>query len=459
MIRSTSPQQPNDVVAEAAEQRSQDVIDAITQARAAQRVWSESAAARSASLHAIAQTLRARADEATALMVREVGKPVVEARGEIARAIAITEYYAQAALDPIGDVLPSTIPGLLLTQRTPHGVAGLITPWNFPIAIPLWKAAPALSAGNTVVLKPSEFSIGCAQFLAEVIASHTPEKTFTVLPGLAETGAAVVANADVISFTGSVGVGKQIVSAAAAAGKPVQAEMGGQNPAIVLPDADLGLASTHLAQAAMGFAGQKCTATRRIIVVGDQQRFDEVRQAILAAVAALAPADPADDGVLVGPVISQASRAKLLDAVGAAAQVGRVLQGGKELAEDGWFVTPAVVEGIPAGHSLLTEETFAPLVALIPASSVNEAIALANSVRFGLTASVHGKDLEALLRVARNVETGMVKINAPTAGVDFHAPFGGSKDSSYGEREQGKAALNFYTYSRTITIGAGTATF
>lgn len=455
MIRSTSPQRPADLIAEAPETKTADVVKAISAARAAQKEWGANAIARSTALNSIAQTLRARASEAVELMVREVGKPLVEARGEIGRAIAITEYYAQAALDPNGEVIPPTIPGLLLTQREPYGVAGLITPWNFPIAIPLWKAAPALAAGNSVVLKPSEFSIGCAQFLAEVIGAHTPNGTFTSLPGLAETGAAVVAHADVVSFTGSVAVGKSVVAAAAAAGKPVQAEMGGQNPAIVLPDADLNLAATHLAQASMGFAGQKCTATRRVIVVGDAKRVDEVRQALLAAVAALSPSDPSEEGVLVGPVISEAARTKVLEAVGVAQGVGRVLQGGTVVGEDGYFVAPAVIEGIPAGHALLTEETFAPMVALMSATTVEEAIAMANAVRFGLTASVHGRDLEAVLRVARHVETGMVKVNAPTAGVDFHAPFGGAKDSSYGQREQGKAALDFYTYSRTITIGAG----
>lgn len=459
MIRSTSPQRPNDVVAEAANVSPEEVVAAANKARTAQREWSTSATSRSAALHAVAQTLRQRAGEAADLMVREVGKPIVEARGEIARAIAITEYYAQAALDPIGEVIPATTPGLLLTQRMPHGVAGLITPWNFPIAIPLWKAAPALAAGNTVLLKPSEFSIGCASFLYEVFAAHTPSGVFTVVPGLAETGTAVVANTDVVSFTGSVAVGKSIVAAAAAAAKPVQAEMGGHNPAIVLPDADLDLAATHLAQAAMGFAGQKCTATRRVIVVGDSKRVDQVRQALVTAVAALTPQDPATEGVLVGPVISEAARAKVLTAISNAAKVGKVLQGGGALDTEGWFFAPAVIEGIPAGHPLLTEETFAPMVALMSASTVDEAVAMANAVRFGLTASVHGRDLEAVLRVARNVETGMVKVNAPTAGVDFHAPFGGSKDSSYGQREQGKAALDFYTYSRTITIGAGSAIY
>ncbi|OIQ82552.1 aldehyde dehydrogenase, thermostable [mine drainage metagenome] len=407
-----------------------------------------------------ANALRAKSVEAAALIVREVGKPIVEARGEVARAIAILDYYAQAALDPIGEVIPPSVPGMLIASRQAHGVAGLITPWNFPIAIPIWKAAPALAMGNAVVIKPSEYAIGCARFLEELFATTLPANIFTVVPGLAETGQALIANADVVSFTGSVLVGGKVVAAAAALGTPVQAEMGGQNPGIVLPDADLQLAATHLAQAAMGFAGQKCTATRRIIVVGDQARIDEVSQALIASVEALAPEDPTQEGVLVGPLIHSAARETFLSA---AKQVisagGRLLTGGQSLDRAGWFAKPALVTGLAPDHQLMMEETFAPFASIVGAKDVATAIELANSVRFGLTASVHGRDLEALLRVARELKTGMVKINTPTAGVDFHAPFGGTKDSSYGAREQGKDALRFYSVTRTVTIGAGTRIF
>jgi aldehyde dehydrogenase (NAD+) len=458
-ITSTSPQRPSDVVATAAETSASAVATLVDAARSAQVEWSTAAVARSQALRHAAERLRARQDEAAALIVREVGKPIIEAKGEVARSLAILDYYAQAALDPIGTVIPPTMPGMLMSVRVPHGVAGLITPWNFPLAIPLWKAAPALAMGNTVVLKPSEHAIGCASLLAEVLGEALPAHVFAIAPGFADTGRALIDAADVVSFTGSVAVGRQVVAAAAAAGKPVQAEMGGQNPAIVLPDADLELVSTHLAQAAMGFAGQKCTATRRVIAVGDAGRVAAVREALIAGVERLTPDDPGREGVLVGPLITADARSNLFDAIARAQHAGRVLYGGGALDRDGWFVAPAIIDAIPAHDALLTEETFAPLVAVQDAATVAEAIMLANDVRFGLTASVHGRDVEALLRVAQSLKTGQVKINAPTAGVDFHAPFGGTKDSSYGPREQGKSALAFYSYERTITLGSGSRLF
>lgn len=459
-IVSTSPQAPADLVAESSARTPAQVEAAVGMARTAQREWGSNAFARANALRESANALRAKSAEVVSLIVREVGKPVVEARGEVARAIAILDYYAQAALDPVGEVIPPSVPGLLLSVREAHGVAGLITPWNFPVAIPIWKAAPALAMGNAVVIKPSENAIGCALFLEELFATTLPKNIFTVLPGLAETGQALISNVDVLSFTGSVAVGNKVVAAAAALGIPVQAEMGGQNPGIVLPDADLQLAATHLAQAAMGFAGQKCTATRRIIVVGDQARVGEVSDALVAAVETLAPQDPSEEGVLVGPLINSSARENFLSAAKEASTAGgRLLTGGDALARDGWFAKPALFTGISPEHRLMTEETFAPFAAVVGVQDVAAAIALGNSVRFGLTASVHGRDLEALLRVARELKTGMVKINTPTAGVDFHAPFGGTKDSSYGQREQGKDALRFYSVTRTVTIGAGTRTF
>ena len=459
-IVSTSPQAPSDLIYETAALTPAQVVTAVIAARSAQKEWGSNAFARANALRESANALRAKSAEAAALIVREVGKPIVEARGEVARAIAILDYYAQAALDPIGEVMPPSVPGMLLSSRQAHGVAGLITPWNFPIAIPIWKAAPALAMGNVVVVKPSEYAIACARFLEELFATTLPANVFTVVPGLAETGQAVIANSDVVSFTGSVAVGGKVVAAAAGRGIPVQAEMGGQNPGIVLPDADLQLASTHLAQAAMGFAGQKCTATRRIIVVGDQARVKEVSDALVAAVENLTPADPSQEGVLVGPLINSNARENFINAVKqAAAAGGRLLTGGQSLSRDGWFARPALFVGVASDHQLMMEETFAPFAAVVGAKDVAAAIDLGNSVRFGLTASVHGRDLEALLRVARELKTGMVKINTPTAGVDFHAPFGGTKDSSYGQREQGKDALRFYSVTRTITIGAGTRIF
>ena len=345
----------------------------------------------------------------------------------------------------------------MITQRVPHGVAGLITPWNFPIAIPLWKAAPALAAGNSVVLKPSTEALGVALRVAELFEKTLPKDLFLITPGHRGTANALITQADVISFTGSVAVGQSVVATAAGAGKPVQAEMGGQNPAIVLPDADLALTATHLSQASMGFAGQKCTATSRFIVVGDEKRFMEVSDALVAAVEAMAPADPAQEGVLVGPLITEVARTEFTDAAAAAAaRGGRILTGGANFGDNGWFAKPAIVTGLKIDDELMQEEVFAPFASITRVKSVDDAITMANGVRYGLTASIHGRDIEAIIRAATSLRTGMVKVNSPTAGVDFHAPFGGTKDSSYGQREQGKDAMRFYSVTRTITLGSGT---
>ena len=265
-VRSTNPARPSDVVAETAPVCADDVTKAAEASRAAQREWaSQPPVGRSAALSAAADAVAAAADELTSLMVREVGKPLAEATGETARAVAILRYYAQQVLDPDGETYPAAGGTLLMARRRPRGLAGLITPWNFPLAIPLWKAAPALAFGNGVLLKPAPEATGCALRLKELLAESLPGDLLEVLPGEGETGQAVVQQADVVSFTGSVPAGGSVRDAAAARGVPVQCEMGGQNASIVLPDADVESTAGVLAGAAMGYAGQKCTATSRVV--------------------------------------------------------------------------------------------------------------------------------------------------------------------------------------------------
>ncbi len=457
LVRSVSPQRPDDVVVEAPAATPAQVEEAADRARLVHRHWwGSQAAVRSGHLGAAAAALRGRSQEAAELVVREVGKPVGEATAEVARAVAILEYYAQAAYAPLGEVLPPSAPGLLLTERRPHGVAGLVTPWNFPLAIPLWKAAPAMVAGNAVLLKPSPDATAIALWLQDLFADALPPFLFQVLPGAGATGRAVLEQADVVSFTGSVDVGHQVAVAAAERGVPVQAEMGGQNAAIVLPDADAGATAAMVAGAAMGYAGQKCTATRRVVVVGGERRVDEVTQALVAAVRGLEPGDPAEPGVSVGPVITPAAVGKVVDGAQEATSAGgRVLAGGTAgdpLGDGGWFVAPTLVDGLEPDHRLVREETFGPLAVVQAARDVADAVRIAEQVRYGLVTSVHGRDLGDLLAAARGVRSGLVKVNAPTTGVDFWAPFGGEKASSYGPREQGTAALAFYASTRTITL-------
>ena len=451
-LQSRSPQQPDDVVVEVAEADAGAVAAALEQARAAGASWaSASALERSTALTAAADALAGAADELTGLMVREVGKPVTEAAAEAARGVGILRYYAHQALDPDGETYPGPSPeALLLSRRRPRGVAGLITPWNFPVAIPVWKAAPALAFGNAVLLKPSPDATAVALRLAGLLGGALPDGLFQVLPGGAGTGQAMLEGVDCVSFTGSVAVGRRVAVAATERGLPSQAEMGGLNASIVLADADPEKAAGVVAGAAMGYAGQKCTATSRAIVVGDPRSFTE---ALVAAVEGLAVGDPADKNTVVGPVITEQARRKVVEAASeAAAAGGRLLTGGQAGDGDGWFVAPTLVDGLDPGARLAQEEVFGPIAVLLPVADEDEALRVANGVRYGLVASVFTADLDRALRLAARLDTGLIRVNAPTSGVDFLAPFGGEKDSSFGPREQGKAARELYTSTRTITV-------
>ncbi|MBL1099241.1 aldehyde dehydrogenase family protein [Streptomyces coffeae] len=448
-VVSHNPADPSDVLVRVRPPGAFAAVDAVERARAAQPRWLLSgAAARSAALGAVAAAIDSGADELAALAVREVGKPLTEARAEVARTAAIWRYYAQAAFGSTGAVHETAEgAGLLLTRRRPHGVAGLITPWNFPFAIPSWKAAPALATGNTVVLKPAPEATACAQRLAEIIHRALPAEALTVLPGGPVEGNAVVSAADVVSFTGSTAVGQVVVRTATARGIPVQAEMGGLNAAIVLPDADIPRAAAHIAAAIAGYAGQKCTATSRVIAVG--AALDPLREALAEALRALPVGDPADPATVCGPLIDERARDRVtqagegLSVVAGAAAPERA---------DGWYAAPTLVEKVPPGHRLLREEVFGPLAALLPADDLAHAVRITNSVAYGLVTSVHTTSFDTALHGLDHLDTGMIRVNAPSTGVDFHVPFGGAKASSDGPREQGHAALAFYTSDRTYTL-------
>ncbi|MER8184202.1 aldehyde dehydrogenase family protein [Kitasatospora sp. NPDC094015] len=450
-IDSYNPADPGDLVIRVEAPGAAGTAAAVERARAAGAGWlGLGAAGRSAALGRAAAALEAHAEELAALVVREVGKPIAEARGEVARTVAIWRYYAQAPYAPVGEVHePAAGQGLLMTRRRPYGVAGLITPWNFPLAIPTWKAAPALAVGNTVVLKPAPEATACALRLAEL--AGLPEGVLTVLPGGAEEGAALVDAADVVSFTGSTGVGRAVIAATGARGVPVQAEMGGLNAALVLPDADIEQAAAHLASAVAGYAGQKCTATSRVIAVGEAYR--PLREALAKALTATAAAAPGEADTVCGPVISEAALDRLTGALDSAVAAGAtVVAGGARAERTGWYLEPTLLEDVPADHPLLAEEFFGPLAVLVRAADLDEAIALANATRHSLATSVHSRDLDTALAAADRLEAGMIRVNAPSSGVDFHLPFSGAKSASYGSREQGQAALEFFTSSRTVTL-------
>jgi aldehyde dehydrogenase (NAD+) len=454
VIVSRNPADAADVVGrfDAADAAAVDV--AMQRAVAAQRDWERGgAAARAAALDALADALRDRADQLAALIVREVGKPLTEARGEVARAVAIVRYHGQSALDAEGELLPPA-PGtwLLAARRRPRGVCALITPWNFPLAIPLWKAAPALAAGNAVVLKVAEEASACGAALAELFAQALPDGVATVLHGGAGTGGALLDHPATacLSFTGSTAVGSALVAAGGARSLPVQAEMGGQNPSVVLADADLDLAATTIAHAAMGFAGQKCTATSRVIV--ERRVLGAFTERLVAAVGALRVGDPADPATVVGPLIDDAARDRALAAISAARARGGELLCGGEPSAPGSTLAPTLLALTDPADPLGQDEVFAPVACLLAAEDPDEALALADGVRFGLAAAVFTRSLEQAARAVDALDAGLVRVNQSTAGVDLHAPFGGVKASSFGTREQGRAARDFFTETRTLSI-------
>lgn len=434
------------------ETRRREVAVAVSRGRVAQQRWQGMpATARAQVLVECAELLSQASPELLELGIAEVGKPRREMAAEVARGIGILRYYAQSTLDPDGQTYPSPAePSLLLSWYRPRGVVGLITPWNFPVAIPLWKAGPALAYGNAVVLKPAPSATAMALRLAALLETALPPGLFQVIPGGAATGHALVGAADAISFTGSRAVGRLVIAAASARGVPLQAEMGGQNPAIVLPDAEVERVAKVVASAAMSYAGQKCTATSRIIVVGDPTPFSD---ALVAAVQGLSQGDPSDEDVVVGPVIDERARQTVLHAVETARAVGgQILTGGVAPDREGYFVDATLVRGIGADHDLAQEEVFGPFALLLSAPTEEDAIRIANLSRYGLVASVFTRDISAALRTVPQLRTGMVRVNGATTGVDLYAPFGGTKDSSYGPREQGKAAREFYTETQTVTI-------
>ncbi len=449
LLRSLNPTRPTDLVAEFTAASAGDVNRAVEVASGAFLAWSRlPGPARGDALYKWGDAINARADELAHAIVREVGKPLGEARGEVGRCVAILRYYAGEAVREVGDVIPPLVAGALqFSIRQPLGVAGLITPWNFPLAIPLWKAAPALAVGNTVILKPAEEATWCASLLAETAeAAGMPAGAFNVLLGEGETGRALVEHAGVncISFTGSAEVGAKVAEACAKRNVKYQTEMGGKNPALVLSDANLAQAANLVASGAMRFAGQKCTATSRVIVERSVRGafIDELNKAI----AALPVGDPGDLATALGPVITEASQQRINGAMAGGESLYR-----SAIPNEGYFVAPSVF-ATDEGSMLAQQEIFGPVLALIEADDLDDAIRIANNTPYGLSASLFTKDLAAALTYVHRIEAGMVRVNADTTGVDPHAPFGGVKGSSSHSREQGSAAKEFYTEIRTVQI-------
>jgi alpha-ketoglutaric semialdehyde dehydrogenase len=453
-----NPSDPTDVVAHVPDATPDEVRAAVDAAAAAAAAWRNlTGPARAEHLYRWAGVILDRAEVLAQAMAREVGKPIAEARGEVARGATILRYYAGEAVREGGEVIPAQTPGALqFTLREPLGVVALITPWNFPFAIPLWKTAPALAFGNTVVLKPAEASSHMATLLAETAAAAgIPPGVFNVVLGSGAKIGPVLLRAEpvrAVSFTGSGGVGAQVAAIAAERNIRYQTEMGGKNVAIVLPDADIRAAAALTAGGAMRYAGQKCTATSRVVV--DRRVEDDFLDELRRQVEALPLGPVTDAAAAVGPVINERTRdsvQKVLREAQGDVVITTKVPDGAEWAR-GYFLPPTVVRNVAADSALWREELFAPVLASFVAEDLDHAIALANDTPYGLSASLFTRDLRSALTYIRRIEAGLVRVNGDTTGVDPHAPFGGMKGSSSGSREQGPAAREFYTETKTVQV-------
>ncbi len=432
---------------------------AIGAARAAFPAWSRSnIQARAEMLDRIGTEILARSHELGRMLSREEGKPLAEGMGETMRAGHIFKFFAGEVLRAGGETMPSLRPGMAVDiSREPVGVVALITPWNFPIAIPAWKIAPALAYGNCVVFKPAELVPGSAWALADIIArSGVPAGVFNLVMGRGDVVGEVLATSpgvDAISFTGSQGVGRRVALHAVGNMTKVQLEMGGKNAQVVLDDADLDTAVNVSLQSAFFSTGQRCTAASRLIVTdGIHDRFVA---ALGERLRALRVDDALDGNTDIGPVADERQFSKDLEYIASAhAEGARLVCGGERLQRTraGFYLAPALFADTTPAMRINREEVFGPVAGVMRVKDYDEALALANDTPFGLTAGIATTSLKYAADFRRNAEVGMVMVNAPTAGVDYHVPFGGRKGSSYGSREQGRYAAEFYTTVKTAYI-------
>lgn len=452
-----NPADSSEIVAHHASGTSADVTRAVDAASEAFTSWGRtSAIARANILYKASEILASRAQEIGRDLTREEGKTFREGLGETMRAVQILRYYAGEAQQPTGEHYPSANPTTLLyTMREPVGVIGMITPWNFPIAIPAWKIAPALAFGNTIVFKPASAAPLCTvHLIAALEEAGLPKGVINLVTGPAgEVGDAIVNDERVagISFTGSEAVGNRIRVAAGARGAKVQLELGGKNPAIVLADADLDHAAQQVINGAMMSTGQKCTATSRAIV--DRRIATELTTVLEKKITGLVVGNPLDDATNIGPLIDEAAANRVFGEVTQAVESGASLVTGGRRPDElsgGSFLTPALFANVTSDSRMGQEEFFGPMLGVIAVDDMDEAMAVANSVRYGLSASIFTRDLGKAMKFAREIEAGIVHINSETAGAEPQVPFGGYKSSSSYSREQGKAAREFYTQIKTV---------
>jgi alpha-ketoglutaric semialdehyde dehydrogenase len=456
-VERTNPADSSQVVAVTPDGDQSTVDDAVEEAKAAQLAWADlPAPARGAILLRAAAILAARQPAVAADLVREEGKTLAEATGEVGRAIEILQFYGAEGRRGRSEVMPSGTPHTLAyTRREPLGVVGIITPWNFPIAIPAWKSAPALVSGNAVVLKSASFTPLSVWHLAQALAeAGLPPGVLNVVYGPGGTiGRAIASHRDLaaVSFTGSNLVGREIESIVAARGARVLLEMGGKNPLIVLDDADPAIAARLAAEGGFGVTGQACTATSRVICT--PSIYDAFVAALVTQAGRYRPGNGLELSTTMGPVVSEAQLDTDLKWIAIAAEEGATAVT-PPAEHDGLFLAPTVFTGVETGHRIAQEEVFGPVVSVMHADDVDEAIDIANDIPFGLSAGIVTNDMRMARRFIDRIHAGVVKVNRPTSGADPNVPFGGVKESSTNTyREQGGAASEFYTWTKSVYLG------
>ncbi|MBB6448641.1 aldehyde dehydrogenase (NAD+) [Geomicrobium halophilum] len=433
------------------------VAEAVEAAKQAQREWASlSGLKKGATLENMAIKLEENKDEIATLASSEMGKPIKEMKGEVARGIQLLRYYAAEGSRSDGDVIPAANPQVhQYSKRVPLGVVGVITPWNFPVAIPIWKMAPALICGNAIVWKPAKQAALTASKLMDVFQEVLPSGLINMLIGSgSQVGNTLLekANIDALSFTGSTETGMHAAAICASRNIKYQTEMGGKNVAVVLDDADLDQTVSAILSGSFTSAGQKCTASSRI--VGDKKIMPALKDKLKTAVADLRVGEALDEKAFLGPVSSKDQYEKINGYVSLAKKEANVVAEAKTIASDydGYYIQPLIVDGVDANHTLAQEEVFGPFAVLLEAQSFDEAIEIANNTDYGLSASIFTNDLSRSHQFLERSEAGMVRVNLETAGVEYQAPFGGMKMSSSHTREQGQAALEFYSETKTCAI-------
>ena len=455
----TNPSDTRDVIGRYTRASAQQAKDAVAAAQAAFPAWSVSTPQqRFDALDAVGTEILNRKAELGDLLAREEGKTLPEAVGEVARAGYIFKFFAGEALRIPGEVMQSVRPGVgVEVTREPLGVVSIITPWNFPIAIPAWKIAPALAYGNCVVFKPADLVPGCAWALTEIIAkAGVPAGVFNLVMGRGSVLGEILSNApeiDAVSFTGSVAVGRKVAQNCAARLAKVQLEMGGKNPQVVLDDADLEVAVNLSIQSAFFSTGQRCTASSRLIVT--QGIHDRFVKALTEKMQKLKVDDALKVGTDIGPVVDERQLEQDLKYIELGKKEGaRLVQGGNRLEREkqGYYLEPALFVDSTPQMTINRDEIFGPVASVIRVKDYDEALAVANDTAFGLSSGIATTSLKYAEHFKRNSAAGMVMVNLPTAGVDYHVPFGGRKGSSYGPREQGRYAVEFYTTVKTSYV-------